>query len=261
MRSRLIRRFSLLGLAIVAILSPARAGAFALLGPFSDWMQPTNGLRLFGDIGGPMNLNEEYRWNVPVLTYGFDSSFLDYFGSNGVAAVEEAFQILDLPAASEAVLADYPLVSRRINYAAHHAALWDLRSHALATVVEQMGLASPTRHVFVLRHWLPVFDHFPGEYDWSPWAIDWGIILERNFDPESLSPSHSVNGTAYSGQVTRWMNHTEVTEFPLDPIAIRDNAIADCRYGKALGVGQYYDGLTRDDVGGLRYLARHQYQL
>ena len=40
-----------------------------------------------------MVLGEEYRWNVPVLTYAFDQSFLDYFGSNGVAAVEKAFQI------------------------------------------------------------------------------------------------------------------------------------------------------------------------
>lgn len=256
MRFQIIHpRVLLLGLALVAILPPTRAGAFALLGPFSDWMQPTNGLRLLGDIGGPMKLNEEYRWNVPVLTYGFDSSFLDYFGSNGVAAVEEAFQILnDLPAASEVVLADYPRVSRRINWAAHHAALWDLRSFALANVVEQMGLASPTRHVFVLRHWRPAFEVFIEEREWSPWAIDFGLILERNFDPESLSPTHSVNGTVYSGQITRWMNHTEVTEFPLDPIAIRENAVADYRYGNALGAGQYYDGLTRDDVGGLCYL-------
>ena len=31
------------------------------------------------------NLAEEYRWNSPVLTYSYDESFLNYFGSNGVA--------------------------------------------------------------------------------------------------------------------------------------------------------------------------------
>jgi hypothetical protein len=28
-----------------------------------------------------MNLGEEYRVNVPLLTYGFDDSFLNYFGA------------------------------------------------------------------------------------------------------------------------------------------------------------------------------------
>jgi hypothetical protein len=34
-------------------------------------------------LGGPMNLGEEYRWNMPTLYYAVDQSFLDYFGSNG----------------------------------------------------------------------------------------------------------------------------------------------------------------------------------
>src|SRR5579864_3591296 len=67
-----------------------RSQAFSLLGPFTDWMYATNGYHLGYDIGGPMNINEGYRWNVPVVTYGFGKSFLDYFGSNGVAAVEGA---------------------------------------------------------------------------------------------------------------------------------------------------------------------------
>ena len=27
------------------------------------------------------NLGEEYRWNSPMLTYAYDESFLNYFGS------------------------------------------------------------------------------------------------------------------------------------------------------------------------------------
>lgn len=38
-----------------------------------------HGMSLEGDIGGPMDVTNEYRWNVPVLTYGFDQSFVDYF--------------------------------------------------------------------------------------------------------------------------------------------------------------------------------------
>ena len=72
-----------------------QAKAFALLGPFPAWMTTTNHYNylLPDDIGGPMDINSGYRWNVPVVTYGFDKSFLDFFGTNGVAAVESAIQI------------------------------------------------------------------------------------------------------------------------------------------------------------------------
>ena len=39
----------------------------------------------------PKNIGEEYRRNTPVMYYTFDANFLDYFGSNGVAAVDSAF--------------------------------------------------------------------------------------------------------------------------------------------------------------------------
>ncbi len=78
----------LLQTAALLTLSVARVGAFSLLGPYADWMDQTLAYKQPGDIGGPMDINEEYRWNVPVVTYAFDQSFLDYFGSNGAAAVE-----------------------------------------------------------------------------------------------------------------------------------------------------------------------------
>src|ERR1035441_4035821 len=81
--------------AVVLALSSAHLAAFSLLGPYADWMTPALNYRLPGDIGGPMNIGEGYRWNVPVVTYAFDQSFLDYFGSNGAAAVERAIQMLD----------------------------------------------------------------------------------------------------------------------------------------------------------------------
>ena len=98
-------------LACAAIgLSGSNARAFSLLGPYEPWMTQTNGFRGMGDIGGPMNLGGEYRWNVPVVTYAFDPSFVAFFGSNGVAAVESAIQILnDLPPASQMDPGVYPL--------------------------------------------------------------------------------------------------------------------------------------------------------
>ena len=79
----------------VTAWSVPEARAFSLLGPYEAWMVPQTGFAQPGDIGGPMNLGQEYRWNVPVLAYAFDQSFLDYFGSNGVAAVESAIGILN----------------------------------------------------------------------------------------------------------------------------------------------------------------------
>ncbi len=234
----------------------ARANAFSLLGPYEDWMQTTNGFRQPNDIGGPMNLGEEYRWNVPVVVYAFDQTFLDYFGSNGVTAVEQAIQILnDLPSTSSAVLTNFPLDSTRVNYLAQSLNLQDLKSWTLSLLLEQMGLGQPERNVFDLRQWHPLFLMHPDELSWPDGVIP-NLIIERNFDPEANTPSHWVNGTLYSGNV--WWNGltngmlADVWEFPVDPLASTYTAVA----GFSWGFGSFYTGLTRDDVGGLHYLLR-----
>src|SRR5690606_21956067 len=66
---------------LLCILATAGTHAFSLLGPHEDWQTPTLGYNPFGeDRGAPKNLGEEYRWNLPVITYGFDRAFMDYFG-------------------------------------------------------------------------------------------------------------------------------------------------------------------------------------
>ena len=51
-----------------------------------------------------MNINgEEYRIGGPVLVYGFDSTFVEFFGPAGIAAVESAVAISNnLPMVSDA---------------------------------------------------------------------------------------------------------------------------------------------------------------
>ena len=121
---------------VFLIASTDESDAFALLGPVQPWMQTTNGVIQPGDIGGPMCISNEYRWNVPVVTYGFDQSFLDYFGTNGVAAVESAIQILnDLPPASQIVLTNYPFNSQSENFAAAAQSLYDLKSETLSLLL------------------------------------------------------------------------------------------------------------------------------
>jgi len=235
---------------LALMLFVAQANAFSLLGPYADWMQRSNWFRLPYDIGGPMQLGEEYRWNVPVLTYAFDQSFLDYFGSNGVVAVEQAVQILnDLPPASNMVLSNFPFDSRSYNYSAQVQGLYDLKSWTLSLLLEHMGLGEPTRNVFALRRWDSMFVSAAYEPWWPPGTIPY-FIVERNFDPESLAPSHYVNDTLYTGVVWGYPTNADVVDYSVDPTTVTRSAVADRRPE----LGGCYTNLTRDDVGGLRYL-------
>jgi hypothetical protein len=126
-----------------------KAPAFSLMGPFASWQATAIGYNLAGDIGGPMNLGEEYRLTVPVLTYGFDATFLNFFGSNGVVAINSAMAILNtIPAASamSANLAEFPVQAiGPQNATAANLRVRDLKSAAMSTVLGQLGLASPER--------------------------------------------------------------------------------------------------------------------
>src|SRR5712692_7046535 len=97
-------------LLVVLAVAPIGMG-FSLLGPYKSWQVTALGYNLPGDIGGPMNLNEGYRWNVPTVTYAFDATFVTYFGTNGIAAVEKAIQILnDLPQLLRSPMTAHPSI-------------------------------------------------------------------------------------------------------------------------------------------------------
>jgi hypothetical protein len=231
---------------------------FSLVGPYADWMRSTNGYHKFGDIGGPTDIGQGYRWNVPVVTYAFDQTFVDFFGSNGVAAVEGAIATLNgLPPASAVNLTNFPLQVIRQNYLAQSDYDYDLKSAALVLLLEQMGLNHPTPNVFDLRKWDPNFLTHPDESSWPPGTIP-NFIIQRNFDPATLEPSHSVNGTYWSGNVYANGDYSDVSEFLVDPYQPSLTAVADFTPGDLNNMmrpgGLYCNGLTRDDVRGLAYL-------
>src|SRR5881396_2499248 len=90
---RFIKRF---GLVLAMAGAVNSACAFSLIGPFDGWQVQRIGYNpLNTDLGGPMNLGEEYRCIINTLTYGFDESFLNYFGQRGVEEVEKAIAILN----------------------------------------------------------------------------------------------------------------------------------------------------------------------
>jgi hypothetical protein len=235
---------------MVALLTgPVGGFAFSLLGPYADWMDLPKDYRGPGDIGGPMNIGEGYRWNLPVITYGFDQPFLDYFGSNGVAAVEAAIEILNaLPPVSSIDLSNCPLSVWRTNYRAQAAHLFDLKSATLRLLLEQMGLADPGSYLFCIR-----------DYQLAPSGTNYVFdVIQRSFDPTTAQPSVFLNGALYSYLIGRFADSPSSTNvfcyaltFAVDPMQPTPQPVASWI---ALTYGRYLTGLSRDDVGGLRYL-------
>lgn len=244
-----------------------QAHGFALLGPYENWMDITNSFWKSDDIGGPMDIKAGYRWNVPVVSYGFDRSFLDYFGSNGVEAVESAMNILNsLPPASALVLTDYPLSAGYRNYQAEAQNLCDLKSATLSLLVEHLGLAQPIRSIFLLRKWDPILSslwYLGAGPPWPDGAVP-NLIAERNFDPQTLTSTNVVNNSLYSGLVyigalgsNGIPTLADVIENKLDPLDASSPPVGEnflSGYDSYDHSGFAYTGLTYDDVGGLSYL-------
>lgn len=253
---RLLKSFLCLGL-LAAGWEHARA--FSLLGPVNEpYQDPVIAYNLPGDIGAPKNLGEEYRWNTPVLYYAFDQNFLDYFGSNGVQSVEEAIAIynaLTNVSSYSADLAEFPLEALQFNYQAQALALFDLKSATLNLLTEQMGLAEPDRYTWTLH------DRFLTPGGTCPVDMNY-LVVKRNFDPvpsalDQLQASSYVNGTLYSYFIAEFCTGPnplgEAVEYVVDPLASIFKPVASLAFAQD---GSYHTGLTRDDVGGLRYLLR-----
>ncbi len=261
----MLRLFQRMLLALAIVGAANSASAFSLLGPFAIdssgavWEVPAIGYNPYGgDIGGPVNLGEEYRWNAKTITYGFDSSFLNYFGTQGTEAVMQAVAMLNnLPAFSQmsSNLTEFPLQTKRMNYQASALYLTDLKSTALALLVEEMGLASPERYVWTLRSRLTLS---------TPPVTNYSVIM-RNFDPVTLATSKYVNGALYTYfivdpiRLTGGGQFADAVESSVDPLAFTYTAVvsaAEGINGGGLYFGEFFTGLTRDDVGGLRYIYR-----
>jgi hypothetical protein len=238
--------------------------AFSLHGPFDTWQVQAIGYQIGPDVGGPMNLGEEYRWNVPEIFYGYDPSFLNYFGQAGVDAIEKAVKIInslpDLSKMTDEQLLQYPIDTRRFNYQASSLGILDLKSYALSMLIEQLGVAAPERWVWTLRSRV-VIDNVP-----------FYTTIMRNFDPITYRPTKYVNGTLYTYQILQTYTSPDIWEavdLVPDPLApsvtsvvslanIANNAgTVDFRGWEATSAhGMFFDSLTREDVGALRYIYR-----
>jgi len=244
------KKFGWLLVAGALLLGRPSACAFSLIvWPSADWQDATIGYDTTDGVG---NIGEEFRWNVPTLYYGFDSTFVNYFGSRGIAEVEKVMAILNaLPQANAINLESFPLDTRRPNARAQALSLLDLKSYVLGLMVEAMGLAASPRYVFTLRDRVD-----------APCCNAWWVI-RRNFDPYTYNVSSYINGQLWTYRdilcsCTPVQVAWPINE-PVDPLAYGEPVSAMFTapaYVSRFSVGQFYTGLTRDDMGGLKYIYR-----
>ncbi len=249
---------------------------FSLLGPNNEAYQVQ-------DLGynpvpwdalptAPKNLGEEYRRNMPVYYYTCDANFQDYFGARGVAEIDKAFASFNRLAnvsTYSSDLSEFPLAAIRRNFQAESLFMLDLKSVAMGLIIESLGLADPIRYTWALH------DRFLLPNTTCPFGEVY-LVVKRNFDPvfgtslDQLKPSSYVNDVLYTYQIQEWCtappNYTYLAiawPFAVDPDQAGDNLPVAETFGfgqsfRTSPFGQFYTGLTRDDVGGLRYLLRGQ---
>jgi hypothetical protein len=249
---RLLKKTCWLVLLAVGLQS---ASGFALLGLREPYQ--TGPLNYIGDFSmQPKNFDQGFRWTIPTVYYTYDATFLKYFGSNGVWSVDEGINILNAltnVSSYSSTLEEFPLESIRVNWTAQALGLFDLKSTALELMVEHLGLADPEIFTWTLRNrFLPNGATCPNFFY---------TVIQRNFDPITIAPSAYVNGNLYSYTIVEGCPVVDVgdaQEFTVDRAAVYSSPVASGKFIFANETywGFYYTGLTRDDVGGLRWLYR-----
>ena len=174
----------------------AAAGALR----FANNWGPAGGTAPFS-AGAPRPIKRFFRWNIPYLAYSFDTSFINYFGFEGMEAVNEAFRIINdffvpedgsyngvtqLDLARHGFSGNYN--TTWVNTTAQNAQILDLKSLVLGMMVNNLGLGNPHRHAFSM---------VGGTRD--PWQNTYNFHVSlRNFDPYSLKETDVINGVQYA---------------------------------------------------------------
>ncbi|MEY4691070.1 MAG: hypothetical protein RIT19_1395 [Verrucomicrobiota bacterium] len=248
---------------VALMLGALSASAFSLLGPMVGWQAPDLGYNIpdsAPEYGGPRLRGDEYRLSTPIVTYGIDGSFLEFFGVDGARAVDEAFEVFNSitnVSAFSQNLEEFPLKADGVNPTAAALGLLDLKTQLMGQILATMGLTSPERWCWSIR--ARAVD--PIRYS----------VVNFNYDPVSGRPSRYINGTLYSYVLRDIFNDagarifSDAREIPVDSanpnvslastISVASFITSDERVSRAIDTtGRYFTGLTRDDAGGLRYL-------
>ena len=207
----------------VLCLSPITARAFVLIGPANPSLASGGRLaapnaggtvaipnpNLDDPMGRPTSAKEFYRWNYPELTYAFDSTFIRYFGHNGMAAVSNAFQVLnDFFEPTDLAYTDGVSSMNLIKEFDQHFSTWefnpsaninsvtDIESITLGMLVNHLGLGNPHRYCFVIHDVLSYNANFGAPL--LPTGTGTFQVIMRNFDPYTYRPTTLINGVTHS---------------------------------------------------------------
>ena len=258
---------------------------FVMIGPVMPEEQQSGNIsfNITDDLGGPKDIKNFYRWNMPYLTYSFDLSFVQYFGIDGMEAVHEAFEVVndffeprdnsysgvsEMDFARDGFRSNYN--TAWVNTTAQNQQIIDLKSLVLGMVVNQLGVGNPHRYSFTIRN-----------ISTNTTASQWNFNVRlRNFDPITWQPTDKINGVTYSyrlihnftpqagGAITVPANPImDMEEFTTDTSGnawSSVSSITDAFYGNTaiywtdsptlFNFGVYYSGLN--SMGG-QYQPRH----
>jgi len=278
---------------IVLAAAARPAQAFVLIGlPSANQSVVFN---FTDDMGAPRDIKQFFRWNIPNLTYSFDASFVNFFGLDGINAVNEAFGVVNdffaptdgaysgvtaLDLVSHGFRSNYNTTA--VNVTAQNAQVMDVKSLVLGMLLNNMGIGNPHRHAYSINS---VSTNLAG----TQWNFN---VLLRNWDPMTYTSSSNINNVGYSYRlihdsppsvgVTIAPSVMDMEEFTSDTSGNAFSAvasIADAFYGNtalfwtdtptlySFGVYYHKDNaiggqneprhtLTYDDAGGLKYLYR-----
>ena len=130
----------------------------------------------------------------------------------------------------------------------------------LALLIEQLGLTQPSRNIFDIRQWTPAL--VPPEaaslcFEPCLRGRFHLFIIEREFRPGNSGSKPFRRRRALFGIYRPESNQfTAIIPIPVDALADPSSAVGDAfnAWDPGLNFGIVYTGLTRDDVGGLRYI-------
>lgn len=201
--------------AVLLLCGSAKGRAFSLIGPNAPagWAQgayyssqPTVTQAFLNHVdpfGWPVPVKEFYRWNWPELTYAFDSTFVRYFGHNGMQAIHNAFEVLndyfEPQDKSYSGVSSLDLVKEydqhfstwKFNPSANVDNVYDMETMVLGLLVNHLGLGNPHRHCYTIRDIINYTAAAAG-------ATGNFHVAIRNYDPFTYHPTSFINGVNYS---------------------------------------------------------------
>ncbi len=251
----------ILCIAVLVLLALPSARAFSLGGPVGNggdrWQLQNIGYGAPTAVVAPKNIGEGYRRNLPVMYYAYTPAFLDYFGSAGETNIDLAFSILNSQLSSELTnyspgLDEVPLNTKQINYTAQAFQLYDIKSMTMSFMMEQLGLAESELNTWKLHdRILPTGGKCPIDELYTVIQRNYGIT-PSGFNQIQYSPY--VNNTLYSFEILEVCSGAPVladtVPFPVDTYADAYTSLS----GFYLQYGEFYTGMTADDLAGVRYL-------